>query len=160
MAETVHLFLKANNSDIQGDSTQTSLGRENSIECLEFWHPAKAGTLSTSGRSSGSKRQYGPIVFVKRIDKSSPLLMKAMCSNSVVQGKFLFYRPNPTGDGTTEQFYTIEIKQARIIAVTQYVPDVLNPDLVSYPPMEEVSISFHSVKWTFTNGGVEHEDFA
>lgn len=34
MAETVHLFLNAAGSDVQGESTQTSPGRENSIECL------------------------------------------------------------------------------------------------------------------------------
>lgn len=36
MAETVHLYLKANGADINGESTQTSLGREGSIECLFF----------------------------------------------------------------------------------------------------------------------------
>ena len=28
MAESVHLYLKANGTDIKGESTQTSLGRE------------------------------------------------------------------------------------------------------------------------------------
>ena len=28
MAETVHLYLKSNGTDINGESTQTSLGRE------------------------------------------------------------------------------------------------------------------------------------
>ena len=34
MAETVHLYLKANGADVKGESTQHSLGRENSIECV------------------------------------------------------------------------------------------------------------------------------
>ena len=36
MAETVHLFLKANGTDIKGESTQTSLGRADSIECVYY----------------------------------------------------------------------------------------------------------------------------
>ncbi len=34
MAQTAHLFLKANGEDIAGDSTITSLEREDSIECV------------------------------------------------------------------------------------------------------------------------------
>ena len=36
MAETVHLYLKANGTAIKGESTQVSLGREDSIECVYF----------------------------------------------------------------------------------------------------------------------------
>jgi len=36
MAQTVHLFLKVNGEDVQGESSQTSEGRENSIECTFF----------------------------------------------------------------------------------------------------------------------------
>ena len=38
MAESVHLYLKANGTDIKGESTQTSLGRQDSIECIAFSH--------------------------------------------------------------------------------------------------------------------------
>ncbi len=106
MAETVHLFLKGNGFDIQGESTQTSIGRENSIECLSFKSSVltvrEKGTAIATGR-----RQHEPIVIHKRIDKSSPLLIKALCDNQVIEAEFKFYRPNPTGDGTTEQFYTM-----------------------------------------------------
>ena len=54
MAETVHLKLKANGSDIQGDSTQSSLGRENTIECISYEQEVKtareAGTNTVTGR--------------------------------------------------------------------------------------------------------------
>ena len=35
-AQTVHLSLKANGSDIEGDSTISSMEREGTIECLTF----------------------------------------------------------------------------------------------------------------------------
>lgn len=158
MVDTIHLFLKANGTDIQGESTQTSLGRENSIECLALQQSAKASlTNALRGSSKGIKRSLEPIKFTKRIDKSSPLLMKALCEQQVINGKFLFFRPNPTGDGTTEQYYTIEVKQGRIAAINIIQADVLDPANISSVPMEEVSIVYHTASWTYTNGGVMHE---
>lgn len=157
MAESVHLYLKANGKDIQGESTQTSLGRENSIECLSLESRVLTAREASSGMATG-RRQYQPLVIRKRIDKGSPLLMKALTENQVVEGKFKFFRPNPTGDGTTEQFFTLEIKQGRISDIRQYVPDVLVPSAAAAPPMEEISFVFHSISWTYTKGGVMHED--
>ena len=157
MAETVHLYLKANGTDIKGESTQTSLGREGSIECL-FW---QSGVLTARESGSGmatGRRQYEPLVIRKRIDKASPLLYKALVENNVIEGVFKFFRPNPNGDGTTEQFYTVEIKKGRVATVKQISPDSFDPALANRPPMEEISFVFHTIKWTYTNGGVEHED--
>lgn len=157
MAETVHLYLKANGTDIKGDSTQTSLGRENSIECLYYEQGVITAREAGSGMATG-RRQYAPLMIRKRIDRSSPLLMKAMVENQAVEGTFKFFRPNPTGDGTTEQFYTVSIKQGRIASVKQYVPDTLVPASSTEPPLEEVTFVFHTIAWTISNGGVTHED--
>ena len=156
MAETVHLYLKANGADVQGESTQTSLGRENSIECLYFESGCITAREAGSGRATG-RRQHQPILIRKRIDKSSPLIAKALVVNEVIEGTFKFFRPNPTGDGTTEQFYTVKIKQGRIAGQKQYVPDTIVPATSTEPPMEEVSFVFHTISWK-TKSGQEHED--
>jgi type VI secretion system secreted protein Hcp len=157
MAETVHLFLKGNGFDIQGESTQTSIGRENSIECLSFKSSVltvrEKGTAIATGR-----RQHEPIVIHKRIDKSSPLLIKALCDNQVIEAEFKFYRPNPTGDGTTEQFYTIAFRRGRVSQIELISPDVIAPASTNAPPTEQVSFVFHTISWTYANGGVTHED--
>jgi len=157
MAETVHLYLKANGADIAGESTQTSLGRENSIECLSFESSVITARESGSGLATG-RRQYQPIVIRKRIDKSSPLVMKALCENQVIEAVFKFFRPNPTGDGTTEQFYTVAFKQGRISSQKQIVPDTMVPATSTDPALEEITFVFHTISWTYTNGGVTHED--
>ena len=72
MAETVHLYLKANGQAINGDSTQHSLGRENSIECIFYEQKVLTAREAGSGMATG-RRQYEPIVIRKRIDKSKPL---------------------------------------------------------------------------------------
>lgn len=157
MAETVHLYLKANGSDIQGEPTQTSLGRENSIECLYFEQGVRTAREAGSGLATG-RRQYEPLLIRKRIDKSSPLISKALCENQVIEGIFKFFRPNPTGDGTTEQFFTINIKKGRIASQRLWVPDTIVPASSTEPPLEEVTFVFHTIDWTYTNGGITHTD--
>jgi type VI secretion system secreted protein Hcp len=157
MAETVHLYLKANGADVQGESTQTSLGRENSIECLWFKDECITAREGGSGMATG-RRQYKPILIRKRIDKASPLIAKALCKNEVIDAVFKFFRPNPTGDGTTEQFFTIEIKKGRVASIEHESPDSFQPALSNVPEIETVGFVFHSIRWAYTNGGVEHED--
>src|SRR5512145_359627 len=137
MAETVHLFLKSNGKDIKGESTQTSLGREGSIECIFYEQGVtsarEAGTNMVTGR-----RQFTPLKIVKRIDRSSPLLVKALANNEKIDAVFKFYRPNPSGDGTTEQFYSVELKEGNISQVKQTVPTTIDPHTSGAPPQEEV----------------------
>jgi type VI secretion system secreted protein Hcp len=157
MAETVHLNLKANGTDIKGESTQESLGRKDTIECLFYSQSVVTAREAGSGMATG-RRQYEPLLIRKRLDKSSPLLAKALVENAVIEGTFKFFRPSPKGDGTTQQFYTVVIKQGRIASLKQFVPDTIVPSSSTEPPMEEVTFVFHSINWTFTDGGITHED--
>jgi type VI secretion system secreted protein Hcp len=157
MAETVHLFLKANGTNIEGESSQTSLGRESSIECLYFADAVRTARDKGSGVATG-RRTYEPLVFRKRIDKSSPLLAKALCNNEKIDGTFRFYRPSPTGDGTTEQFFTVEIADGRVSHIKRVSPDTIDPASSSEPPTEEIGFVFHTITWTYEDGGITHED--
>lgn len=157
MAETVHLFLKAKGNDIQGESTQTSLGRANSIECIYFDHMVSSPRDASTGMATG-RRQYSPIVIRKRIDKATPLLFKALTTNQPIEGIFKFFRPNPTGDGTTEQFYTITIKKGQITSIRNYLPDTLMDTTSQLPALEEITFTFNDVTWTYSNGGITHTD--
>ena len=49
MAQTVHAFLKVNGEDVQGESSQVSEGRENSIECTYFESEAMTAREVQSG---------------------------------------------------------------------------------------------------------------
>ena len=107
MAEQVHLYLKANGSDVQGESTVTSLGRENSIECMDLEHEVTSARDAASGLAVG-RRQYSPLKIRKRIDKASPLIMKAMTKNEAIEGvlpclDFAHLHARP-GDGTQNSY--------------------------------------------------------
>ena len=157
MAQTVHLWLKANGADVQGDSTITSMERENTIECVYFESSVRTGREAGSGASTG-RRSYEPIVFRKRIDKSTPLLYKALANNEVIEGTFKFYRPSPSGDGTSEQFYTIEFSNGRVASFKAVSPDSIDPASATHPPLEEISIMFETISWTYEPSGVMHQD--
>src|SRR5688572_1419963 len=143
MAETVHLYLKANGTDIKGESTQTSLGREESIECVYYEQGVITAREAGSGLATG-RRQYQPLLIRKRIDKSSPLLMKALTENQAIEAVFKFFRPSPAGDGTTEQFYTVNFKQGRVNSIKQFVPDTIVPTSTNDPALEEITFVFHT----------------
>ncbi len=146
-AETVHAYLKANGVDIQGESTQTSLGRANSIECVGFFTALQ--------RSAGGAVTGGRLTCKKRIDKASPLLINALVQNTPVEGAFKFFRPNPTGDGTTEQFYTIQVGTgSSIVSVEQVNPDTIDAATAAAPPLESFTIQASGLIFTYTNGGV------
>ena len=157
MAMTVHLALTAAGTAIEGESTITSLERENTIECLSFEDSVRTAREASTGMATG-ERTYEPIRIVKRIDKSSPLLAKALCNNEEIEGTFRFYRPSPTGDGTTEQFFTVEITRGRVASITRVSPDVIDPASANTPPTEEVTFVFGQITWTYEDGGVSHVD--
>lgn len=157
MAESTHLFLKSNGQDIQGESTQTSNGRENSIECVEFKDGVRTAREHGS-RAAVGRRVHEPISIVKRIDKSSPLLAKALCRNEAIEGEFKFYRPNPAGDGTTEQFFTVKITGGRIDSIERLSPNAFDPAESKNPPLETVKIVYHTITWIYTPTGAEFVD--
>ncbi|MBK8261223.1 MAG: type VI secretion system tube protein Hcp [Nannocystis sp.] len=157
MAETVHLELKANGNPIYGESTQHDLGRENSIECLVFRDSVRtARELGT--RAAVGRRVHEPIEIVKRIDKASPLLAKALCKNEKIEGTFKFYRPHPNGDGSTEQFFTIDLRDGRIDAIERHSPNAIDPASSKAPPLETVRFVYHTIRWSFVPTGAEYED--
>lgn len=157
MAETVHLYLKANGVDIQGESTQFSLGREGSIECLQFKDNVRTAR-ELGSRAAVGRRVHEPIEIVKRIDKSSPLLAKALCRNERIDAEFKFFRPNPNGDGTTEQFFTVKIENGRIDAIARFSPNALDPAEAKAPPMETVRLVYHTITWIYMPTGAEFVD--
>lgn len=152
MAETVHLTLiAAVGGQIEGDSTETTMGREDTIECFAF---EQVGKVPMSSSGATGRRSYQPIRIVKAIDRATPLLAKALTENQSLTGTFRFYRPSPS-DGTTEQFFTIEIRDGRVASVRQFV---LDAGVATQPPLEEVTFAFRTISWTFVDGGIVHED--
>jgi len=153
-AQTVHLSLSIDGTPVNGESTISSLGRADTIECISFELSVVAPRDASTGMATG-RRTYQPIVIRKYIDKSTPLLMRALVSNQTISGLFRFFRPNPDGAGAEQHFFTVGIQGARISSIEQVSPDVIDPVLRMKPMYEEIVIVYQSITWTYADGGIE-----
>jgi type VI secretion system secreted protein Hcp len=155
MAESVWMAVKGQK---QGDikSETTAKGREGLMECIEF----EAGVMSPRDPASGlatGKRQHKPIVVYKRVDKATPLLSGALVTNETLSTvKLQFWRPK--GDGTSEQFYTIELTNAAVSKQKIYLPNTLDTTQSHLPALEKLEFTFQKIVWTYTQGGITASD--
>jgi type VI secretion system secreted protein Hcp len=156
MADTIALVITGTVQGlIEGDNTETTLQRENTIEVLSLTHSVRSAFERGTGKATG-KRYYEPIRFTKRIDRSTPKLRGALTRNEIVNGTFTWFRSN--SQNVTEKFFTIEFTNGRIVSADAQLPNVLDAATVSLPPLEVVELVFDTITWTFVNGGVEAED--
>jgi len=158
VSHTVYLFLKADGTDIQGSALKGSPGGEGAIECIRYEQAVTSVRDAAAGSGSTGRRVYAPLLIRKRIDRSSPLLLRALTQNQTVEGTFRFYRPSPTGNGTAEQFYTVTIRQGHVASVTQMLPDTTEAATMSASAIEEVTFIFRSIAWTCVDSGISNED--
>ena len=158
MAQTVHLILKIEGNDVEGESTISSMDREGTIECNSFEDSVESPREARTGLMTG-RRQYSPVVISKRIDKSTPLLFKALAMNEKVdEAEFRFYRPSPGGSGAEEHFQTIKLEGAHISSITRVSKDSIMGGENSPPMMERVEFVFETITVTYEIGGATHQD--
>jgi len=112
----------------------------NSLE-LGLGHPMDAQSGLTTGR-----QVVRPIVVTKAVDKSSPLLMNSCSVNeSATTVHFTYTR---TGiNGTVNTFLTVVLKNALIA-------DFNHLALADGSSVEKLTLSFTSLDFTWTDGGV------
>lgn len=156
MAMTVHLKLKLNGSDVEGECASSDHPKQDkTIECLSYVEAVDAP--SESRRASGHRR-YEPARFTKRVDRTSPLLNQALAENQPAEAEFRFFRPSPSGDGGIQHFFTVLLKTAGIRSVKRISPDVTDATTPGRAPFEEVGITFGSITWTYEDGNVAYWD--
>ncbi len=140
------LKLEINGNDVEGECTIASLEREGTIDCYGFDHevhvPYDAATVQITGA-----RVHSPISIIKRTDKTSPLLLKALCLNEPVTAELWFFRPQIGGDVAEEKYLTVRLENAKIVAIE-------NP----FPLVEKVSFLSWTIKWTYEITGAMFQD--
>jgi len=148
--------------DGQNQGTITSAccqmeGREDTVILYQLNHMIEQPRDKHTGRATG-KRVHNPFVLLKEIDKATPLLMQALVTNELLTVKFEFYRPNPEGDGTEEQFYMIELEGANLISFAGELPNTLGKETSAYPPLESLQLAYRKIIVTYQTDGVSAED--
>ena len=155
MAMPAHLTLQGEKQgNIEGSCDMQ--GREGSIIIYGVNHGISIPRSPTDGLATG-KRVHGPLSVIKEQDRSSPKLYQALCTGEHLKRVTLkWYRI--TKMGTEEHYFTHELEDAIIVAISPFMPTTLLSENDPYRHMEQVSFTYKKVKWTWEPNGVEAED--
>lgn len=138
---------------IEGGATQA--GREGMIEVVSFGHNVSTPRDPASGLPTG-KRQHKPIRILKAIDKSTPLLFKALVDNeNLTEVIIRFYRSD--GSGKEVNFYTVELQNASIVSVMP-IHSSADAGSIKVPMRESISMTYQKIIVTYEDGGITAED--
>jgi type VI secretion system secreted protein Hcp len=133
-------------------------GPEGSIECPSIYYEVELPEGAEAGLITDRPR-HGPVTFHKRIDKTTPLLFKAQCRNErVTRAEFQFFRPNPAGTGTEQDFYTVVLGRGYISSIKQVSEDPMMTGGRPVPMMEEGSMDYRQITCTYEPDGVTHTE--
>lgn len=139
---------------IKGDCQMK--GREDSIEVQAFNHEIRTPRDPQSGLPTG-KRIHNALSIVKVIDKSSPLLYRALVTGEQMKEVVIkWYRQNP--QGKEEHYFTHKLENAMIVSMRPWKVNCLDDKTLHYKDMEELSFTYRKITWTFEDGGVSAQD--
>lgn len=124
-------------------------GREGTIEVLSVSHEIVSPRDPATGQATG-RRTHKPFIIHKKIDKSSPLLSKALVNNENISTWELdFYQPASKGGEALA--YTIKLTNANVASI-RLITDA-NGNLT-----EEVSFTYQKIEWTWNDGKIMADD--
>lgn len=95
------------------------------------------------GLSRAQNVNHQELVIQKPVDKSSPLLSKAINENECLTCDFEFYRTNRFG--INELYYRVKLINARIASIHSSVPHTITDS--GGQPEESVSFTYESINW-------------
>lgn len=141
---------------IKGDNSVAI--RADSSEVIEVHHDVYKPTDTQSGRPTGA-RVHGALKVLKRLDKATPLLYKALALNqNLPKVELKWFRPDPTGDGEIQHFQTTIIENALVSKIQAWLPNTMSDGEASLSPMEWVEFNYQKITWKSEADGIEHMD--
>jgi type VI secretion system secreted protein Hcp len=95
------------------------------------------------------KRHHKPFTIVKELDRATPHLHQAMCTNERILFHLQCYRRE--ADGSTQPTLHIALFDAEITRIVLKLPNVYNPKLAHLRAREEVGFVYRRIEWSMTN---------
>jgi len=157
MSMPCHMTIEGENQGSITSGCCTMEGREDTVVLFELEHNIEQPRDKHTGRATG-KRVHNPVMILKELDKCSPLVAQALSTNELLTVTFEWYRPNPTGDGTEEHFYSIRLEGANLISYTGALPNTLGTATGSFPPLETLKFAYRKIVTTYETDGIEFQD--
>lgn len=84
------------------------------------------------------------LVITKPVDKSSPLLAKAISENEILTCDFTLYRTSKAG--ISQPYYAIKLVNARVANIDFVVPHAVLEDKLE--PQERIAFIYESIHWS------------
>ena len=132
-------------------------GRADTSDVFEIEHHVHQPVEPTTGQASGV-RVHAPMRIVKLIDKASPGFHKALCTGQNLKEVTLdFYRIDPA-TRSEAKYYTITMRNARIVDMRPYMPMSFVPQNESYRHMEQISFVYGEIEWNWLPDSVVEMD--
>lgn len=153
MALPVYISMTGENQG-EFDAGGVRKGREKWMEGLSIEHEIIVPTDRLSGMATGN-RVHGALHFTKEIDKSSPMIMKALVNaETITEVLIRFFRPSRSG--AEEEFYSIKLADAQITGVQTLLPHVHTHG--NEKPQEKISLRYGEIEWTYKDGNIVAND--
>lgn len=133
----------------KGNFTAASVGNTyqegHEDECLveAFEHQIMLPRDPQSGQPTG-QRVHRPLKITKIMDKSSPLLFRALTSGELLpEVTLVFYRTST--QGTMEHYFTIKLEDAIIVDIVEYMPNCQDPAQAHFTHLEDVHFTYRKI---------------
>ena len=148
-ALNAYLKLKGQKSgEIKGSVTQK--GREGKIMVIAVSHEIVSPRDAASGLPTG-KRMHKPFVITKELDKSTPVLYRALTTNeNIAEFQLDVYEMNNV-KGAEALTYTVKLTNANIASIR--LVEGKDGKLV-----QEVTFTYQKIEWTWVDGGITAMD--
>jgi type VI secretion system secreted protein Hcp len=131
-------------------------GREGTIELLAFNHEVRIPTDPDTGKLTGT-RKHEAITFVKAYDASSPYLYKAVCEGQTFSSaEIKWFRIDDTGSEV--EYFNHLLEGVKICSVKPVMYNVKDPTKERFVHLEEVSLRYQKVTWTYLDGSLQATD--
>jgi type VI secretion system Hcp family effector len=151
MAYLMSLALQAAGSTLDGDHGESAPGRHDTIQVLAYESRVE---IPQGSASDAGKRRHGPITIRKPIDRSSPLLLRAMVQNQTLSAMFSWFDA-ARGPASGDPFFIVKVAHAHIVLIRQLLMPASDGTLSA---QEEVHLAFDSVTWESVPGKVASSD--
>lgn len=151
MSNPAYMWLTdENGSPITGISLVS--GRVGSIELTTLNHHLHIPADQNTGRLTGT-RVHSPIALLKEVDKSTPLLYRAMCEGLTLKSAIIkMYQILDAG--IEAEYFNIILDNVKVTAIT---PN-LYPGGQTGKHFENIQLRYEAITWKCCEGNIIYKD--
>jgi type VI secretion system secreted protein Hcp len=139
------MFLKLKSPDVTGEAADAE--HKGEIDVVS-WSWGIQGSMDVATGQAAAKPKLTELRIVKRVDRSSPVLMQLVKNNKVTEMATLTLRK---AGSTQLPFFKIELKKVRVTAVN--LESANSAAAASTDLVERVNLGFEHVTVTYTPQG-------